>query len=164
MIFDAKQFAASGATNMADYLPKIAQNQMQQFNQVNLFQQQQSRGMEHIKALNDVLSGLSKEEMQNLTSNERFVAAKNMYDAGFMEFLSQKYSNEYLASQIGESCAANLLNETKTIAEFVAVESKNKKDRVDKLLELLDRNPELLNQLEHGGNSKKLNKPSNGNA
>jgi hypothetical protein len=158
MLFDAKQFAASGAQSMADYLPKLAQNQMQQFNQVNLFQQQQSRGMEHIKAFNEVLGGLSKEETQNLMTHERFVAAKTMYEAGFMEFLSQKYSQEYLASQVGEQCAANLLNETKAIAEFVTVESKHKKERVDKLLELLDKNPELLNQLENGGSNQKRSK------
>ena len=158
MMFDAKSFATSGAQTIADYMPKMAQNSLTQFNQMNLFQPQQSRGMENIKALNDVLNGLSKEELANLVANERFVSAKNTYDAGFMEFLSQKFSNEFLSSQQGEQYSSHLLSETNAIAEFVTVESKQKKERVDKLLELLDKNPDIIKQLEDGGNNSKRSK------
>jgi hypothetical protein len=96
------------------------------------------------------VSGLNSEEATALTQNEEFIIAKNSYEKGFMDFLSNKFAGEFLGTDAGEKLSDHLLDTTKKVLDFVAVESKIKKEKVDKLLAFLEKNPELLNQIENG--------------
>jgi hypothetical protein len=147
-MFNSKDFMLAGGNNQ-DYFQKMAQ--MAQFNQMNVYNgTQQSKGQANIKAFQDAVSGLNSEEATALTQNEEFIIAKNSYEKGFMDFLSNKFAGEFLGTDAGEKLSDHLLDTTKKVLDFVAVESKIKKEKVDKLLAFLEKNPELLNQIENG--------------
>jgi hypothetical protein len=149
-MFNSKDFMLAGGNNQ-DYFQKMAQ--MAQFNQMNVYNgTQQSKGQANIKAFQDAVSGLSAEEATALTQNDEFIVAKNSYEKGFMDFLSSKFAAEFLSTDAGEKASNHLLDTTKKVLEYVAVESKIKKEKVDKLLAYLEQNPDLLNQLENGSN------------
>ena len=123
------------------------QQQMQQFNQLNIYNQN-SRGKEYMQEVNKIMEKMDKPEVQLLLEEPEFQAAKQVYEAGFMSFLTKRFNDEFLADELGNEAAKQLLDVTKKLADKVNYASKQKQERYDKLLELLDKNPELLKQLE----------------
>jgi hypothetical protein len=75
--------------------------------------------------------------------SHEYKLAKEMYETSFMGYLSSKFSQEYVATPDGKMAAENLLNTIRSAKDKIAYESKVKKEKIDKMLELLDNDPEM---------------------
>lgn len=78
-----------------------------------------------------------------LATNERIG-----YEAGFMAFLGNKFSQEYVASPDGKIAADNLLATIRKSKEHIHAQLKAKEDKVNTLLELVEQDPEIKKRLD----------------
>lgn len=89
------------------------------------------------------LGGLRKDELDILYSSPEYQASKGTYEAGFLQFISNKFSAEYIATPAGHSAAEGLLKSIRGAKERMAAEAKARTDKINKVLELLDSDPAL---------------------
>lgn len=125
-------------TNLQD----LQQNYYQQLAAMQQMQQGSSSILEEI---NKVVSGMSSDEQAMMSE---YIMAKQTYEAGFMGFLGQKFSQEYVNTQEGKTAANNLLNSIKRIKDKVSEDLKAKQKKVDELIHLLENDPELKKRYE----------------
>lgn len=86
-------------TNLQD----LQQNYYQQL--AAMQQMQQKQGSSSIlEEINKVVSGMSSDEQAMMSESPEYIMAKQTYEAGFMGFLGQKFSQEYVNTQEGENC------------------------------------------------------------
>ena len=74
--------------------------------------------------------------------------AKQTYEAGFMAFLGNKFGSEYVSSPDGKLVAENLLDTIKKNKTIIQNQIKAKEERVNKLLELLETDPEMKKKMD----------------
>ena len=99
-------------TNLQD----LQQNYYQQL--AAMQQMQQKQGSSSIlEEINKVVSGMSSDEQAMMSESPEYIMAKQTYEAGFMGFLGQKFSQEYVNPQEGKTAANNLLNSIKRIKD-----------------------------------------------
>lgn len=121
-------------------------NQYQFNQQLNVYQQiQKNKSMEEF---NQIISSLSQSEQSELMSSQSFIEAKSYYEECFIEYLASKFGNEFLSSQLGDKAATELLSATKSGLDSIQYKAKQRDEKLQKLAELLERNPELAKQLE----------------
>lgn len=108
-------------------------------------QLQQSPILEEINK--EVLS-LSKEEQTFLAQSNEYQSAKQIYENGFMTYLGNKFGGEYAASQNGKVAAENLLATIRKNKTTIQAQIKAKEERVNKLLELLETDPEMKKRMD----------------
>lgn len=112
-------------------------------------QMQQKQGSSSIlEEINKVVSGMSSDEQAMMSESPEYIMAKQTYEAGFMGFLGQKFSQEYVNTQEGKTAANNLLNSIKRIKDKVSEDLKAKQKKVDELIHLLENDPELKKRYE----------------
>lgn len=130
-------------TNLQD----LQQNYYQQL--AAMQQMQQKQGSSSIlEEINKVVSGMSSDEQAMMSESPEYIMAKQTYEAGFMGFLGQKFSQEYVNTQEGKTAANNLLNSIKRIKDKVSEDLKAKQKKVDELIHLLENDPELKKRYE----------------
>lgn len=67
---------------------------------------------------------------------QEYQMAKSTYEAGFMAFLGNKFSQEYVASPDGKIAADNLLATIRKSKEHIHAQLKAKEDKYGKYLEI----------------------------
>lgn len=93
--------------------------------------------------INKEVASLSQDEQSALASTQEYQAAKQTYEAGFMSFLGNKFSQEYVSSADGKVAAENLLNTIKKAKEKIAVELKTRQEKMNAMLSLLENDPDI---------------------
>ena len=93
--------------------------------------------------INKELGALSKEEQQMLYDSQEYIMAKGIYESTFLQFISNKFSNEYIGSPEGKEAAIGLLKVIKNSKEKIAYQAKIKNDKINKVVELLENDPEM---------------------
>lgn len=83
------------------------QNQYMQ--QLQAMQQAQQKTQPILDEINREVGSLSLDEQKVLATMQEYQMAKSTYEAGFMAFLGNKFSQEYVASPDGKIAADNLL-------------------------------------------------------
>ena len=94
------------------------------------------------------VGSLSKEEQSFLAQTNEYQMAKQTYEAGFMAFLGNKFGSEYVSSPDGKLVAENLLDTIKKNKTIIQNQIKAKEERVNKLLELLETDPEMKKKMD----------------
>jgi hypothetical protein len=135
----------SGRTN--DDLNRQLQQLQTQINQVNIYNRN-SKGQEYMQEVGSMMAKLDKNEMTLLLEDEAFKKSKDNYEAAFMDFLSTKYNNEFLAGNKGEEAAKDILETVKKLMDKVDYANKVKQEKYEKFMAFLEQNPDILNQLE----------------
>lgn len=118
------------------------------YQQLAAMQQMQQGNLSVLEEINKVVSGMSSDEQSMMSESPEYIMAKQTYEAGFMSFLGQKFSQEYVSTQEGKTAANNLLSTIKRIKEKVGADLKAKQKKVDDLLHLLEHDPELKKRYE----------------
>lgn len=72
-------------------------------------QQAQQKTQPILDEINREVGSLSLDEQKVLATMQEYQMAKSTYEAGFMAFLGNKFSQEYVASPDGKIAADNLL-------------------------------------------------------
>lgn len=122
----------------------LQQNYYQQL--ATMQQMQQPNNV--LEEINKIVTGMNPDEQLMMSESQEYVMAKQTYEAGFLAFLGQKFSQEYASTQEGKAAANNLLNSIKRAKEKVGEELKNKQKKVDELIQLLENDPELKKRYE----------------
>lgn len=128
------------STMNLDELQRNYQMQMERLNNIKATQQASIPILEEI---NRSLSSMSNEEQSLLVESHEYQLAKETYEAGFMGFLSAKFSQEYINTPDGKVAAEGLLNTIKQSKDKIAYEAKVKREKMDQMLSLLENDPEI---------------------
>lgn len=123
--------------------------QNQYLQQLQVIQQTQKAQTQPIlEEISREVGSLSKEEQSFLAQTNEYQMAKQTYEAGFMAFLGNKFGSEYVNSPDGKLAAENLLDTIKKNKTIIQNQIKAKEERVNKLLELLETDPEMKKKMD----------------
>ena len=124
--------------------------QNQYLQQLQVIQQTQKAQTQPIlEEISREVGSLSKEEQSFLAQTNEYQMAKQTYEAGFMAFLGNKFGSEYVSSPDGKLAAENLLDTIKKNKTIIQNQIKAKEERVNKLLELLETDPEMKKKMDY---------------
>ena len=104
-----------------------------------------------LEEINRELAGLSKEEQTLLLENQDYLMAKNLYETSLLNFISSKFSYEFVSSQTGHEAAMNLLNTIRGSREKISYQAKIRDEKINKVLEMLENDPEMRKRYEEYG-------------
>lgn len=104
-----------------------------------------------LEEINKELGSLSKEEQKLLLDNQDYLMAKNLYETGLLNFISSKFSCEFVSTQGGKEAAMNLLNVIKGSKEKIMYQAKIRDEKINKILDMLENDPELRKRYEEYG-------------
>lgn len=120
------------------------QNQyLKQLEAMQQAQQAQQKTQPILDEINREVGSLSIDEQNLLAKMQEYQMAKQTYEAGFMSFLGNKFSLEYVNSPDGKVAAENLLNTIRKSKEQIQAQIKAKEEKVNTLLELMEKDPEI---------------------
>lgn len=147
------------STSFLNYPNSLNDLQNEYMKQLNVMQQiKDSQESEYtiLDQINKEISSLNNEEQMSLASMQDYQLAKQTYEASFMEFLGNKFAMEFVNSPSGKIAANNLLASIKKAKEKVNLEMKSKQEKINAMLALLDKDPEIRKKYEelitNGGN------------
>lgn len=122
-----------------DQLQSQYQAQLETLNRMKAAQAQSNI----LDEINKELSSLGKEEQLMLYESQEYLAAKGIYESAFLQFISNKFSSEYINSPEGREAAAGLLKTIKSSKEKIALQARQKNEKINKVLEMLESDPEM---------------------
>jgi len=124
---------------------EMQQAQLQKMQQAQQSQQGSTTLLEEFKAN---VAALSQDEQQYLMSTPEFTQAKNIYEQGFMEFLSSRFSGEYLATPVGKQAIENLNETCKHSIKTIKDAARERNQRLEALARLAEEDPEIQKKLQ----------------
>ena len=77
--------------------------------------------------------------------------AKNLYETSLLNFISSKFSYEFVSTQQGKEASLNLLKTLKNTKEKIQYQAKVRDEKINKVLEMLENDPELRKRYEEYG-------------
>ena len=117
------------------------QNQYQQ--QLDALNRIRSAQTDILGEINKELASLDKEEQAMLYDSSDYILSKNLYESAFLQFISNKFSMEFVGSPEGKEAAVNLLKVIKNSKDKIAYQTKVKNDKINRVLEMLESDPEM---------------------
>ena len=96
-----------------DQLQNQYQSQLETLNRMKAAQAQNNV----LDEINKELATLDKDELLVLYDSQEYIAAKSIYESAFLQFISNKFSNEYINSPEGKEAAMGLLKTIKNSKE-----------------------------------------------
>lgn len=120
-------------------------------------QQAQQKAQPILEEINREVGSLSSDEQQVLSQMNEYQMAKSTYEAGFMSFLGNKFSQEFVNTPDGKIAAENLLNTIRKSKDYIHAQLKAKEDKVNTLLRLVESDPEMKKRLDEVMLSKSSN-------
>lgn len=137
------------------------QNQYQQ--QLDALNRIRSAQSDILGEINKELASLDKEELAMLYDSSDYILSKNLYESAFLQFISNKFSMEFVGSPEGKEAAVNLLKVIKNSKDKIAYQTKVKNDKINRVLEMLESDPEMrkrYDELTLGISSSEINNQS----
>lgn len=122
-----------------DQLQSSYQAQLETLNKMKAAQVQNNV----LEEINKELSTLTKEEQLVLYETQEYLAAKGIYESAFLQFISNKFSSEYVNSPEGKEAALGLLKTIRSSKERIALQTRQKNEKINKMLEMLESDPEM---------------------
>ena len=122
-----------------DQLQSQYQAQLETLNRMKAAQAQNNV----LDEINKELGTLDKEELQFLYESQEYLAAKSIYESAFLQFISNKFSTEYINTPEGKEAAMGLLKTIRSSKERIAIQTRQKNEKINKMLEMLESDPEM---------------------
>lgn len=126
-------------------LDQLSNQYQNQINKIKL------AGYGVLDEINKELNDLSKEEQTLLLENQDYLMAKNLYETSLLNFISSKFSYEFVSTQQGKEASLNLLKTLKNTKEKIQYQAKVRDEKINKVLEMLENDPELRKRYEEYG-------------
>ena len=145
MNWDNNPWNSPLASQNLDQLSERYQSQLDALNRMK------SAGGGILEEINKELSSLSKEEQKLLLENKEYMMSKNLYETGLLNFISSKFSYEFVSTPGGKEAAMNLLNVIKNSKEKIMYQAKIRDEKINKVLDMLENDPELRKRYEEYG-------------
>lgn len=121
--------------------------------QMQAMQAMQQSTIPVLEEINKTVASMNSEEQAVMAESNEYKLAKQTYEAGFMSYLGSKFASEYVNTPNGKIAANNLLTTIKNLKEKVNEGIKAKQQKIDKLLSLLEKDPDLKKKYEDVLNS-----------
>jgi hypothetical protein len=123
----------------------LEQLQTQYKNQLETLERMKAaeQGEDILGQVEKELSGMSDQEQQALLGSQDYRLSKGTYETGLLQFISQKFTKEYLGTQAGHEAAIGLLKTIRSEKDKISRQVREKEEKLNKVLELLDTDPEL---------------------
>lgn len=121
--------------------------------QMQAMQAMQQSTIPVLEEINKTVASMNSEEQAVMAESNEYKLAKQTYEAGFMSYLGSKFASEYVNTPNGKIAANNLLTTIKNLKEKVNEGIKIKQQKIDKLLSLLEKDPDLKKKYEDVLNS-----------
>ena len=131
-------------TNLQD----LQTTYLQQMQTMQAMQQQKQASVPVLEEINKIVSSMSSEEQAVMAESREYQLAKQTYEAGFLGYLGSKFAVEYVTTPDGKIAANNLLTTIKQQKERVNEGLRAKQQKIDKLLNLLENDPDLKKKYE----------------
>ena len=144
-----------GSQNI-DQLQQQYQQQLETLNRMKNAPQQERNNLEEISKR---LGMLDKESQPILYESPEYRMARQLYEASFLQFISNKFSQEYVGQPEGKEAAMGLLKVIKNSKDKIAYQTKVKNDRINKMLEMLEQDPEIRKSYDELTGVKKQTAP-----
>lgn len=122
-----------------DQLQSQYQAQLETLNRMKAAQAQNNI----LDEINKELNSLDKEEQLVLYESQEYLAAKGIYESAFLQFISNKFSGEYVNTPEGREAAMGLLKTIKSSKDKIAIQTRQKNEKINKVLEMLESDPEM---------------------
>ena len=122
-----------------DQLQSQYQAQLETLNRMKAAQAQNNI----LDEINKELATLDKEEQLVLYESQEYLAAKSIYESAFLQFISNKFSGEYINTPEGKEAAVGLLKTIRSSKERIAIQTRQKNEKINKVLEMLENDPEM---------------------
>lgn len=126
-------------------LDQLSNQYQNQINKIKL------AGYGVLDEINKELNDLSKEEQALLLENQDYLMAKNLYETSLLNFISSKFSYEFVSTQQGKEASLNLLKTLKNTKEKIQYQAKVRDEKINRVLEMLENDPELRKRYEEYG-------------
>lgn len=101
-----------------------------------------------LEEINAYSSNLTEDEKKLIEKSPEYLSAKEAYESGFMGFLSSRFSSEYISTPQGRAAGEQLLSVIKDVKSKVKQELTAQNKKLQKVAELLDKHPELLDKIK----------------
>jgi hypothetical protein len=101
-----------------------------------------------LEEINAYSSNLTEDEKKLIEKSPEYLSAKEAYESGFMGFLSSRFSSEYISTPQGRAAGEQLLSVIKDVKSKVKQELAAQNKKLQKVAELLDKHPELLDKIK----------------
>lgn len=101
-----------------------------------------------LEEINNYSSNLTEDEKKLIEKSPKYSEAKNTFESGFMNFLGGKFSSEYVATPQGKVAGERLLEVIKDVKAKAQQEIAAKHEKLQKVADLLDKHPELLDKIK----------------
>jgi hypothetical protein len=101
-----------------------------------------------LEEINNFSSNLTEDEKKLIEKSPEYSEAKGSFEAGFMSFLGSKFSSEYVATPQGKVAGERLLEVIKDVKSKAQQEIAAKQEKLQKVADLLDKHPELLDKIK----------------
>lgn len=101
-----------------------------------------------LEEININSSNLTDDEKKLIEKSPEYTEAKNLFESGFMAFLGSKFSGEYILTPQGKVAGEKLLEVLKDVKAKAKQEIANKTEKLQKVAELLEQHPELLDKIK----------------
>lgn len=101
-----------------------------------------------LEEININSSNLTDDEKKLIENSPEYTEAKNLFESGFMAFLGSKFSGEYILTPQGKVAGEKLLEVLKDVKAKAKQEIANKTEKLQKVAELLEQHPELLDKIK----------------
>ena len=137
--------------NQQSAMDKMRQDlEMQQIQYAKMQQaaQQQQGSSNLLDDFKNTISGLTQDEQTYLMQMPEFTQAKQIYEAGFMDFLGTKYAGEYLTTPVGKQAIENLTEVAKQTVKNIKDAAKERNQRLEALAQLAAEDPEIQKKLQ----------------
>ena len=113
--------------------------------QMLTMQQQKPQVLDEI---NKTVASMCREEQAVMIKYKDYQLAKQTYESGFLNYLGSKFATEYVNTPDGRNAANSLLETIKQQKEKVNEGLRAKQQKIDKLLTLLESDPDLKKKYE----------------
>ena len=137
--------------NQQSAMDKMRQDlEMQQMRYAKMQQaaQQQQGSSSLLDDFKNTISGLTQDEQSYLMQIPEFTQAKQIYEAGFMDFLGSKHANEYLSTPVGKQAIENLTDVAKKTVKNIKDAARERNQRLEALARLAEEDPEIQKKLQ----------------
>lgn len=146
-MFNVGMFGNNQQSEMEKWRQNLEMQQMQ-YAKMQQAQQQQGGSTALLEEFRGVLSALTTDEQQYLVQVPEFTSAKQLYDAGFMDYLGGKFAAEYLATPVGKQAIENLTDVAKKTVNNIKDTTRERNMRLEALAKLAEEDPDIQKKLQ----------------
>ncbi len=141
-------FNGGQSNDAMDQIRRQLEFQQNQYGKMQNAITQQNGATSLLEEFKRCLSELTQDEQNYLTQVPEFIQSKQIYEAGFIDFLGGKFAAEYLNTPVGRQAIENLTETTKRAVKNIKDSARERNIKLEALASLAAEDPEIQKKLQ----------------